>query len=628
MNYLDWCSAFIRTNNKKPVKQLSDKASWLSFDRAMQFTEFAGILEAGIVVVDVDEIERAERVLQIVKALNIQCVVIVTTRGMHFIFKSAKAIKCISKVLSACGIAVDYKCGNGETVYEVLKLDGNLREIIYDAGIGELPTFLYPTNKRCKSFDDDLFALEAGARNDALFSHVRLLQKCGISKEDIRYTIRDIANQYVIKEPLSDSELDSTVLRDDLFEDNKPLSNRAIAEKIIENFHAIKLDNQTYIYHENRYVHAAHIIDKAILSYVPLSSKHQRNEIKDLLLILAPDKAESDKRYILFKNGVYDVITGQLLPHSHEYIITNLIPHNYNPEAYCEKTEAAIYDWCCGYDDIFDLLEEFFGYCMYRSNPFRKAALYTGNKNNGKSTCLNMLCAFYGDENTSHVALENIDMRFQSAQLYKKLVNIGDDVESNKVITHNAIFKKIVSGDTINAERKGENHFSFKPYTKLIYSANSIPYIIDDTGAVRDRLLIIPFNAHFDDDPEKKNVSIIDDLTTEASMEYIARIGIEGLQRLLKNKRFTIPECVKDAMKQYTIESNPIAAFVSENKESIIGTGTNIVYQRFEMFCQDNEIEKHFSPKHFNECVVKLLQCKIQPRKNERGESVRCFVRL
>ena len=75
--------------------------------------------------------------------------------------------------------------------------------------------------------------------------------------------------------------------------------------------------------------------------------------------------------------------------------------------------------------------------------------------------------------------------------------------------TQVAMFKKIVAGNRIKAERKGQDPFEFNPYIKLLFSANDIPRMKDKTGAVLRRLVIIPFNAHFtsdlpDYDPEIK----------------------------------------------------------------------------------------------------------------------------
>lgn len=80
-----------------------------------------------------------------------------------------------------------------------------------------------------------------------------------------------------------------------------------------------------------------------------------------------------------------------------------------------------------------------------------------------------------------------------------KLANIGDDISDEflqgKVI---AQFKKIVSGNDIKAENKGQDAYFFKPTVKLLFSANEIPRMRNKGfEAIKRRLVIIPFNAKF-----------------------------------------------------------------------------------------------------------------------------------
>ena len=70
----------------------------------------------------------------------------------------------------------------------------------------------------------------------------------------------------------------------------------------------------------------------------------------------------------------------------------------------------------------------------------------------------------------SHVALQDLEEnRFQVAELYGKLANIFADLP-NKRLQSSSMFKTLVSGDRITAERKHENPFVFRNHAKLIFS--------------------------------------------------------------------------------------------------------------------------------------------------------------
>lgn len=62
--------------------------------------------------------------------------------------------------------------------------------------------------------------------------------------------------------------------------------------------------------------------------------------------------------------------------------------------------------------------------------------------------------------------------------MFGKLANIGDDIGDDFLQgSQVATFKKVVSGNRIKAERKGQDPFEFNPYVKLLFSANDISYM-------------------------------------------------------------------------------------------------------------------------------------------------------
>ena len=150
-----------------------------------------------------------------------------------------------------------------------------------------------------------------------------------------------------------------------------------------------------------------------------------------------------------------------------------------------------------------------------------------------------MIKNLLGDNNTSALDLNELGDRFKTAELHNKLANIGDDI-GDMFIANPAVFKKLVSGDRINAERKGQDPFDFNNYSKFLFSANDMPRIKDKTGAVINRLIMIPFNARFDKDSANYDPFIKYKLQTEECMEYLIQIGLGGLQRVLENQQFTM----------------------------------------------------------------------------------------
>lgn len=127
------------------------------------------------------------------------------------------------------------------------------------------------------------------------------------------------------------------------------------------------------------------------------------------------------------------------------------------------------------------------------------AAILVGDKHNGKSTYIHMVESMLGKDNYSAADMGTLGNRFITITLYGMLANIGDDI-SNGYIADASIFKKLVTGEEVQAEEKGKPPINFASYAMHIYSANDIPHMKDPTGAALRRLLFIPLNGKFTKD--------------------------------------------------------------------------------------------------------------------------------
>ena len=208
-----------------------------------------------------------------------------------------------------------------------------------------------------------------------------------------------------------------------------------------------------------------------------------------------------------------------------------------------------------------------------------------------------------GSKNTSVLDIKHLNDRFSTAMMVNKLANIGDDI-SNKKLNDTEQFKKIVSGEKITGELKGRDKFEFIPYCKLIYSANNIPKLGDgdDAEAVLSRIVIVPFRAYFDSSSPDYKPFVIDELLTEESMEYLINIGISGLRRVLKNKKFTESEYTNREFEEYKNEIDPVSEYLEMlNVDLIVGEKSSTIYNEYVEYCNregyENIPNKAFSRK-------------------------------
>lgn len=590
---------YIKIDGKTPVQKFKEGSDLLSLDEASKLKEYGGVLAEDTVCIDVDDKEQAEKLFDIVEGEEILCRVLRTSRGCHFYFKNCGALKitkCWTGVKLVCGIEADIKVGLKNS-YAKLKSNGVEREIEYDILEGEsyqnVPVWLLPVEKGL-----DLLNLSEGdGRNQTLFDYILKLNSMGFSKEMTRESLR-IINKYIFKNPLPQSELE-TLSRDEAFPEaifidpKKGFLHDKFGNYIINECHICRINGELHIYENGVYVNGEDKIEKSMIKYIPNLRSNQRTECLKYIGLMAKEiKNASDPKYIAFNNGILDIETMKLLPFSPEFIITNRIPHNWNPDAYDETCHNMMNKVSCYDAEIRMLLEEMVGACFYRSNNLAggKTFVLTGEKANGKSTFLEMVNTVLGLDNVSSLDLSELDERFSIAELSGKLANIGDDISDEFLFGRAvAIFKKLTTGNRVKGERKGEDAFFFTPYSKLLFSANNIPRTKDKTGAVLRRLVIIPFNATFKKTDPDYDPFIGSKLKSEQSMEYLIRCAIEGLLRVIETNGFTEPKKVTEALVEYEHENNPFLSFIEEvGKDSVVNQLTDDVFRRYRTYCVEN----------------------------------------
>jgi putative DNA primase/helicase len=621
---------FVETKNKKCIEKFKGRTDFKTFEQVQSLPEYAGILAAETILIDVDDFEASEILFKVVKEYALTCRVYRTSRGKHFLFKNSGVPTNKTGCKLAIGLTADIKIGTRNS-YEVLKYDNQNREILYDTAENEeaqqLPRWLFPVKSKMEFLN-----METGdGRNQGLFNYILTLQSNDFSVEEARETIR-IINKFVLKVPLSDDEIE-TVLRDDAFK--KPvffMGSTFLFDKFAtflkNNNHIIKINNQLHIYKNGIYISGLAEIEAEMIQHIPGLNRAKRTEVLAYLDILIRENSKAeDANLIAFENGLYNIVDDSFVEFTPEHIITNKIRWKYNPETYSELADKTLNKIACNDPQIRALLEEAIGYCFYRRNELGKAFILTGDKSNGKSTFLSMVQCLLGDENISSLDLKELGDRFKTAEMFGKLANIGDDI-GDEFIANPAIFKKLVTGERVSAERKGQNPFEFNNYSKLLFSANNIPRIKDKTGAVQRRLTIIPFDARFSADDPDFNPYIKHLLKTDEVMEYLINLGIAGLKRVLTNRAFSTSAKVKKAMDEYEENNNPIIGFFRECEDEefqIENEPTNVVYKRYQEYCLANSLQP-MSNIEFSKQVNRILNMRVE-NKWLNGKKHRIFIK-
>jgi putative DNA primase/helicase len=600
-----------------------DDAKLLSYNTVRKYDSFVGILEDDYIMVDVDDMDDAERLLDIVEDKDIQCSVLETTDGMHFYFKGYDLTANKIQWYSNIGILTDYKLGIKNTA-DPLKINGTTRRWLRKAQQHDpIPQWLCPYHKK----NPNLAKLTDGdGRNDKLFTYILKMQSQGMAKKDIKETI-SIINKYILEEPVEEKEL-NIILRDDAFMKESffvkgSFQHEKFGDFLINEHYICKITNILHIYKDGVYSDDSADIEAAMIKHIPSIKRMQRQETLAYLQLKAKDKHFSPTKYVVVKNGVFNLESWQLEDFSPEIVTRNKIPIPYMSKAYYEVTDKTFNKLAVNDKKIRSILEEILGYILFRRNEFAATFILTGDGSNGKSSYLKIIRRLAGTENVASLDLKELDQRFKTAELFGKLVNIGDDI-SKGYIKESSVFKKLSTGEAINVERKGKDPFDFTNYAKLIFSANEMPRINDYTDGLGRRLQIVPFRAKFSINDNDYDPFITDKLLSDESMQYVLNLALKALKRLLENKQFTKSKEVEKELEKYQEENNPIISFVHNEDPDLERGVVGDIYIQYKLYCSENGYQP-VSNISFSKQIRQFFGYDVKVQKVD-GKSKRIFV--
>ena len=261
-------------------------------------------------------------------------------------------------------------------------------------------------------------------------------------------------------------------------------------------------------------------------------------------------------------NGIVDLTTGKMMPHSPDYFFRSKLPAAFDPEAKCPKFEKFLSEILDGNDAL--TIQEMFGYCLYRSYPIAAIFMHVGSGSNGKSTLLSVLRRWLGEKNVATYTMQSlIEDRFAVANLRGKLANIFPDL-SDAHIFHTAMLKAITGNDAITARQMHvQKAESFISYAKLIYSTNRPPVIDDPSNAMWRRIIEVDYRHTFVENASWQD-TLIREMTTPEEMSGILNWAIEGLRRLVQQRQFSNAAELEERRKAYLKKAKSTFAFIQD----------------------------------------------------------------
>jgi P4 family phage/plasmid primase-like protien len=297
------------------------------------------------------------------------------------------------------------------------------------------------------------------------------------------------------------------------------------------------------------------------------------------------------------------------LSHDKNTPFLNKIPVDYNPNAECPANEKFLHEILDSEEDV-QAIFEFAGYCLYRDMPNHTSFLFIGEGSNGKSTLLRLLTVFLGEENVSHLELQNFH-RFNVAELRGKLANFCSDLPEVALVD-TGLFKQLTGNDFIDAELKFvQRHVTFTNHAKMAYSCNKIPENRnDDSLAYWRRWILFNFTKVFDGEHGNEDKKILEKLTTPEEMSGFLNKVLEGLQRLLKNGKFSNDKGTEYTKMMWTA-NDTVKIFSDEclEVETSAYVPMSNVYEAYLEFCRERKFSGYEDNKVFGRKLHRYVRC-------------------
>jgi len=616
------------------------------------YNSIVGVLAPNIILIDVDTKEEGEKLIEILTDLGINCPMIESDKGYHFLFKDIYGYKkSDTKFYTPIGIEIDIKLGNKGGL-EFLTVAGEERKIINDtAEVPDLPIFLYSKGK-FEQIGEIVETDGYSQRNDFMNAHNYHLQKLGYTFDEA-LEICAIVDGYIFYEPLPESEFKRTVrdlgleLENGVYSDRIPLENvtaemffnekgkfmhHLFGEYLIIAHNIVKIENKLHIYDNGIYTNDILAVKKAMSKMIPGLTIRQKREVMDHIETMV-DTVEVNQWYKALKNGLWDIKNRKLIDFNPSVVCTNRIPIKYNPNADTKEIDRIIGSFVKYREFDKRLIYEMIGSIFYpNKNQIAKAFMIIGNMSNGKSVFFRLLENLLGKDNRSTLDLKALGNRFSTILLKGKIVNLGDDI-SGKFIIETDIFKKLVTGESMNVEEKGKQGIDTSFSITLIFTANKVPGIDDPTGAILRKLIFIKFDNDFSVGSPERDEKIFDKIMNENNLEALLYLSLNALGDLIDRGYIEEDEKMKKSLLEYDMENNTIKAFYHETMEDeensnwYINKPTQEVYNKYTIYCGINGRK----PKHkiiFSREFTAFTGTAVKSKRDDKGKLFKYFSKV
>lgn len=297
---------------------------------------------------------------------------------------------------------------------------------------------------------------------------------------------------------------------------------------------------------------------------------------------------------VAVRNGILDLASGEVLPHTPAFFTLGHIPHDYRPgpagPGDCPNWTAFL-ERIWGHDpDAIRALRMWFGYVLSGRTDLQKMLLIVGPPRAGKGTIAGVLRALMGPDNTCSPTGDSLGTDFGLSPLIGKTLATVNDVRlsgSGGRVAGNLL--TITGEDEITIDRKHMAAWTGRLGVRFMLMSNEVPTLRDASGAVVSRFVILRLTRTF---LGHEDTGLQGRLAGESA--GILRWALDGLRDLESAGRFAEPASAESDRRGMADLASPVSAFLREATSRVPG-GTvtrQALYEAYRSWARDNGVHE------------------------------------
>lgn len=278
----------------------------------------------------------------------------------------------------------------------------------------------------------------------------------------------------------------------------------------------------------------------------------------------APADFDRDPSLLCCANGVVNLRTGELLPHSRDHLFTRASPVAFDPAAKCPRFERFLEEIFPNDTALSDWVRLAIGYSATGDTREQCAFFLLGDGANGKSVLVETIRYVLGGF-TAAADIETFVNRENQrgpsndlARLAHVRLVASSEPEEGAALAE-GFLKSITGGETITARFLFREHFEFQPQFKLWISTNVRPKVRGTDNGIWRRIRLIPFRVTFPE--ERQDQQLLQTLRGEATgiLAWIIRAAVDWYERGLP-----LCDSVRAATQEYRSEQDIFGQFLAD----------------------------------------------------------------